>query len=49
MLEILPHTPHTFSFLQKKDGGKSEKHNRLFQISHHLFKVKFEAILPTLY
>ena len=54
MLEILPHTPHTFSFLLQKDGGKSEKHNRLFQISRHvsnqlpghpgLFKIPFRII-----
>ena len=40
MLEILPHYPH----LIKKDGGKSGKHNRLFQISRQVLKVKFKTI-----
>jgi len=28
----------------KKDGGKSGKHNRLFQISRQVLKVKFKTI-----
>ena len=32
-------TPLTFYlFFLQKDGGKSEKHNRLFSISHRIFK-----------
>ena len=27
-----------FYFFLQKDGGKSEKHNRLFSISHRIFK-----------
>ena len=44
MLEILPHYPHLSPLLIKKDGGKSGKHNRLFQISRQVLKVKFETI-----
>ena len=45
MLEILPHYPHLFpSSYKKKDGGKSGKHNHLFQISRQVLKVKFETI-----
>ena len=38
MLEILSHSSHFLPFLSPKDGGKSEKHNRLFSISHRIFK-----------
>ena len=34
MLEILS----LYLFFLQKDGGKSEKHNRLFSISHRIFK-----------
>jgi len=44
MLEILPHYPHLFPSSYKKDSGKSGKHNRLFQISRQVLKVKFETI-----
>lgn len=45
MLEILPHYPHLFPSSYKKDGGKSGKHNRLFQISRQVLKVKFKLYL----
>ena len=44
MLEILPHYPHLFPSSCKKKTGKSGKHNRLFQISRQVLKVKFETI-----
>ncbi len=43
MLEILPHYPAPFPLLIK-DFGKSGKHNRLFQISRQVLKVKFKTI-----
>lgn len=36
MLEIYP---HLFLFLPQKNGGKFEKDNYLFQISHHVFLI----------
>lgn len=38
MLEIYP---HLFLFLPQKNGGKFEKDNCLFQISHHVFFNRF--------
>lgn len=40
MLEIYPHLPSPFPFSSsKKHGGKFEKDNCLFQISHHVFLI----------
>ena len=37
-------TIRTLLGIIKKDGGKSGKHNRLFQISRQVLKVKFKTI-----
>ena len=38
MLEILSHSSHFLPFLSPKRRRESEKHNRLFSISHRIFK-----------